>query len=59
MDIVHTPAMLLVFTVINVLGLGIHSCTRVTGNTPETIKEIFTGRLVLDCGGGLYLKYVS
>ena len=59
MDIVHIKTMLLVFTVINVLGLGIHSCTGVTGNTPETIKEIFTERLVLDYGGGLYLKYVS
>ena len=59
MDRVHTPTMFLVFIVINVLGLGIHSCTGVTGNAPETIKEIFKERSVLDCGEGLYFKYVS
>ena len=47
MGIVHIPAMFLVFIVINVLGLVIHSCT---GNAPETTKEIFTERLVLEEG---------
>ena len=59
MDIVHIPTMFLVFIVINVLGLGIHSCTGVTGNAPETIKEIFTERSIPGYGGGLYFKYVS
>ena len=60
MDIVHISTMFLVFIVINVLGSGIHSCTWVTWNAPETIKEIFTERSILDYGGGgLYFKYVS
>ena len=32
------------------LDLGINSCTEVTGNAPETIKEIFTERSVLNYG---------
>ena len=58
MDVVHTPTMFLVFTVINVLGLGINSRIGVTGNAPETIKEIFTERSVLNYVGGLYFRYV-
>ena len=50
--------MFLVFIVINVLGLGINSCTGIMGNAPETIKEIFTERSILTYGGGLYFKYV-
>ena len=59
MDIVHIPTIFLVFIVINVFGLGIHSCTGVTRNGPETIKEIFTERSIPDYGRGLYFKYVS
>ena len=59
MDIVHTPTMFLVFIVINVFGVGINLCTGVTGNAPETIKEIFTERSIFNYGEGLYFKYVQ
>ena len=58
MDTVLTPTVFLVFIVINMSGLGINSCTGVTGNVPETIKEIFTERSILSYGMDLYFKYV-
>ena len=51
MDIVLKPTMFLVFIVINVLGLGINSCTGVTGNAPETMKKFFTEYSILNYGG--------
>ena len=51
MDIVLTLTMILVFIVINVLDLGTNSCTGVTGNAPETMKEIFTECSILNYGG--------
>ena len=58
MDTAHTPTMFLAVIVINVLDLGINSCTGVKGNAPETIKEFFTECSILNYGGGLYFKYV-
>ena len=59
MDVVHTWTMFLVFIVINVFGVGINLCTGVTGNAPETIKEIFTECSIFNCREGLYFKYVQ
>ena len=40
MDIVHTPTMFLVFVVMNVLDLGINSCTGLTGQSRKSLQNV-------------------